>query len=201
MNPYEQIKIVDLADEVWRELGTPPDTQIPYMAFWFRANIGKLNNLIFTKFYIDPHSQEITFPQYAQNTYCNPTGNIPPNNEPPNLITPVPAPWQGFGSKEKDIYKEIFKVKYYEGQVNKFLYAAQFDTIIEVEEGDSHVRRLTKNDLAKTYLALKKEANDRLIYLTHLYKFNTAIGDQVVGDDTYSPMPFNSNMSLGTTYL
>ncbi len=163
------ITITDIADELWRDLGTPPETQIPYISFWLRANIGKLDNLIFKNFSIDSSTQEII-----------------------DIVD-----LQIFGDKEKDIYKEIFKVKYYESQVNKFLYAGQFNLITQTTEGDSTIKRQTKNDLAKTMLLLQKEANDRLIYLAHLYKYNQSTPSQVTGDDFYSPIPYISHISLG----
>ena len=40
------MKIVDIADEIYRELANPTDLTIPAIAFWLRTNIGALNNLI-----------------------------------------------------------------------------------------------------------------------------------------------------------
>ena len=33
------MKVVDIADEVYRELGSPTDLSIPAIAFWLRTNI------------------------------------------------------------------------------------------------------------------------------------------------------------------
>ena len=53
------MKVVDIADEVYRELGSPTDLSIPAIAFWLRTNIGSLNNHINTAFVINSTSYEI----------------------------------------------------------------------------------------------------------------------------------------------
>ena len=40
------IKVVDIADEIHRELGSPSDLSISAISYWLRTNIGQLNNLI-----------------------------------------------------------------------------------------------------------------------------------------------------------
>ena len=54
------MKIVDIADEIFRELDQPTEISIPQIAFWVRVNIGTLNNLIFTEFAIDDTTLEIS---------------------------------------------------------------------------------------------------------------------------------------------
>lgn len=178
------IKIVNMADAVWRDLGSPPDNQIPYIATWFRTNIGNLNNLIATDFVIDRATQEIISRIWYRKIECL---SAPACNTPPSCG----AHYQCFKEDEADIYKELFKVNFYESRVNGLLYAAQFDTIVSVKEGDSEVtRKIVKNDLAKTFLALHKEAHDQLVYLSHLYKYNKSNAVQVTGDDFVTPAPF-----------
>lgn len=188
------IKIVDMADEVWRDLGTPNDTQIPYIATWFRANVGKLNDLIFTNFVIDKATQEIISRDWYK-SICNqapPICNTPPCSKDFS---------QYFHGEEKVIFQDIFRVKYYENQVRNLLFAAQFDTIQVVKEGDSEVtRKIVKNDLAKTFLALKKDVEDRLMYLTHLYKFKKGSAQQVTGDDFITNVPYSWVGDYGPGY-
>jgi hypothetical protein len=40
------MKVVDIADEIFRELAYPSDLSLPAIAFWLRSNIGTLNNVI-----------------------------------------------------------------------------------------------------------------------------------------------------------
>tara|TARA_R100000808_G_C2152931_1_gene162724 strand:+ start:2465 stop:2947 length:483 start_codon:yes stop_codon:yes gene_type:complete len=54
------MKIVDIADEIFRELDQPTEVSIPQIAFWVRVNIGTLNNLIYTEFKIDETTLEIS---------------------------------------------------------------------------------------------------------------------------------------------
>ncbi|MEK6883464.1 MAG: hypothetical protein AABY22_27805, partial [Nanoarchaeota archaeon] len=39
-----------IADEIYRELGSPSDYSVPGVTFWLRGHIGDLNNLISTEF-------------------------------------------------------------------------------------------------------------------------------------------------------
>ena len=54
------MKIVDIADEIFRELDQPKDVSIPQIAFWIRVNVGALNNLLHTEYAIDTTTLEIS---------------------------------------------------------------------------------------------------------------------------------------------
>jgi hypothetical protein len=54
------MKIVDIADEIFRELDQPLEVSIPQIAFWIRVNMGTLNNLINTEYAIDTTTLEIS---------------------------------------------------------------------------------------------------------------------------------------------
>ena len=58
------MKIVDIANEIYRELGEPSTTSIPAIAFWVRSNIGALNNYLNESFTIN-NSYEIVDPNSA----------------------------------------------------------------------------------------------------------------------------------------
>ena len=53
------MKVVDIADESHRELGSPTDLSIPAIAFWLRTNLGALNNHINTSFIVNATTYEI----------------------------------------------------------------------------------------------------------------------------------------------
>lgn len=150
------IKIVDIADELWREINQNPDYSIAYIAFWLRANLGKLNNLILTCFTIDPVSLEIVG--------C-------------------------FGLNEKDIFKTLFMVKYYENLMQKSLYGSQFDLVTSISDGDGKITKLTPNELSKTYLALKKDAFSNLLTMANLYKYSKTTPTQITGTDAIPGWP------------
>ena len=52
------MKIVDIADEIYRELGEPSTISIPAISFWIRSNVGELNNRINTTFKIVDYGTE-----------------------------------------------------------------------------------------------------------------------------------------------
>ena len=53
------MKVVDIADDIFRELGEPSSLSIPAITFWVRSNVGRLNNAINTEFAVDEESLEI----------------------------------------------------------------------------------------------------------------------------------------------
>ena len=40
------MKVVDIADEIFRELSEPSTLSIPAIAYWVRSNVGELNNYL-----------------------------------------------------------------------------------------------------------------------------------------------------------
>ena len=44
------MKVVDIAQEIYLDLNSPSDLTIAAIAFWVRANVGKLNSLVFANF-------------------------------------------------------------------------------------------------------------------------------------------------------
>ena len=77
-------KIVDVADEVYRELGEPADISIASVAYWLRTNIGKLNVLLNKPYLINETTLEI----YSSDETKDP-----------------------FGINEKTIFKKIFQFR------------------------------------------------------------------------------------------
>ena len=54
------IKVVDIADEVHRELGSPSDLSIAAISYWLRTNIGQLNNLLYLSLSVDSDTLEFS---------------------------------------------------------------------------------------------------------------------------------------------
>jgi hypothetical protein len=94
-------KIVDIADEIIRELNEPTDINIAGVAFWLRTNIGDLNILINKKFYIDDDTQEVAIPENS--------GDV-------------------FGDIEKSVFKMLYVMHYYERLFRNALGAASTDS-------------------------------------------------------------------------
>ena len=62
------MKVVDLADEIYRELGSPSDLSIAPITFWCRTNIGELNNSIMSEYEVDTTTLEIQEPKDGTTT-------------------------------------------------------------------------------------------------------------------------------------
>ena len=150
-------KIVDVADEVYRELGEPADISIASVAYWLRTNIGKLNVLLNKPYLINETTLEI----YSSDETKDP-----------------------FGINEKTIFKKIYTVYYYERLVRNALGAASTDSVLSVTDDGSTVVKVNKNELAKTYSDLKKQVDAELKNLLDKYELNEVKPLQVAGDDT-----------------
>ena len=53
-------KIVDIADEIHRELGNPTDLSIPPISYWLTTNLGQLNNLLNLTLTLDEDNLELS---------------------------------------------------------------------------------------------------------------------------------------------
>lgn len=96
----------------------------------------------------------------------------------------------GMGNDEEAILKQLYIVKYYDNLVRGSLYAASTNEFIEISSDGAVARKINKNELSKTYLALKNSALDELKYLVGFYNANHgALPRGIVGDDNYSPLP------------
>jgi hypothetical protein len=162
-------KIVDVADEVYRELGEPADISIASVAYWLRTNIGKLNVLLNKPYLISDTTLEI----YSSDEAKDP-----------------------FGINEKTIFKKIYTVYYYERLFRNALGAASTDSTLEINQNGFSARKINKNELAKTYSDLKKQSDAELKILLDKYEINEVSPLQVAGDDTVPandrPYTYNS---------
>ena len=158
-------KIVDVADEVYRELGEPADISIASIAYWLRTNIGKLNVLLNKPYLINETTLEI----YSSDETADP-----------------------FGINEKTIFKKIYTVHYYERLFRNALGAASTDSALEITENGFTGRKVNKNELAKTYSDLKKQADAELKILLDKYEINEVTPLQVAGDDTIEGLDYPS---------
>jgi hypothetical protein len=161
-------KIVDISDEIYRELGEPSDLSHASIAFWLRTNLGDLNILINKKFYITDDTLEVGVLEDSGDT---------------------------FGNIEKSIFKMIYSMHYYERLFRNALGAASTDSTLEINQNGFMARKINKNELAKTYAQLRKQISDELYVLTKNYNLNEARPLQIVGDDIYEEgnRPYNYN--------
>ena len=57
---------LDIADEIWREIGSPTDESVAGISFWLKTNVGQLNIALRKCFVLDSKSLEIS-PQLDEN--------------------------------------------------------------------------------------------------------------------------------------
>jgi hypothetical protein len=150
-----------IADEIYRELGSPSSLSVPSVAFWLRGHIGDVYNLLSTSYAISLTDGSTVEPEINE--------------------------------EEKAIFKKLFNVYYYDLKIRENLGAASHD-ILEVVSDGASVRIVNKNEISKTYVALRKEESNELSNLVNKYNQNAASPLQVVGDDT------SSDDSTSTSY-
>jgi hypothetical protein len=150
------MQIKDIANELWySDLDGTSDTSIAVIAFWLRSNVGKLNETLGVDYHVDETSLEIVDDSGAE-----------------------------IGISEVAIFKMLYLVYWYGRQARNFLGASSASTLLEVSSDGATVRTVNRNDIAKSYLVLLKEAKEELKGLVNGYVFSTSTPLQVVGDDT-----------------
>ena len=199
------MKIVDIADEIFRELGEPSTISIPAISFWIRSNVGELNNRINTTFKIVDYGSEayefsgsFVSPAYEPQAFNEATGALGLSVSGNNGTASTPA-IVSIQPEEASILKKMYIVHYYDQQIRSTVGAASTDPVVEVASDGSRVRKINKNELSKTYISLKKEEYAELTDLINAYKLRKASPVQVAGDDTvvgqysidYDGYPYN----------
>jgi ABC-type Fe3+/spermidine/putrescine transport system ATPase subunit len=148
--------ILDIADEIFTELGSPSDISLSSISYWVRSHIGNLNNLIGTE--IDISSETLEF--------------VPEITE-----------------EQKSILKKLHDIYYSFKSIQSNLGASAYD-IISYRSDGAEIRRVDKNNVAKTYLELRSQHQAELDQLVNSYKLGKAIPLQITGDDIFTPFPF-----------
>jgi|GEM_PF-5008470 len=85
----------------------------------------------------------------------------------------------GFNIAESGIMNQMYKVRYYNNQATNRLGASAYDWS-ELHEGDSMVRRVSKNEIAKTYLQLAREEKTLLDEAILFYRTNMAMPKSIL---------------------
>ena len=152
------MKVIDIADEIYRELDRPSTLSVPAIAFWVRSNIGALNSHIHQDFYLNSSLELVR--ELKDSTI------------------------EELGEEEKAIMKKMHMVYHYQTLVTATMSAASLDTVVEIESDDTRVRKINKNEQSKAYSSLKKQEYQELRDLVANYIITKAVPSQVAGDDT-----------------
>ena len=193
------MKIVDIADELYRELAEPSSISIPAISFWIRSNVGELNNRINTTFKISEHGENAyefsgSFIDASREpqAFNEGTGALGLSISGTNGSTSSPV-IVSIQPEEASILKKMYIVHYYDQQIRTTVGAASTDPVVEVASDGSRVRKINKNELSKTYLALKKEEYMELTDMINAYKLRKSSPVQVAGDDTVRGYYYSNN--------
>ena len=151
------MKVVDIADEVFRELGEPTILSIPAISFWLRANIGQLNNYIHTEFLVNTSDLEIKTSAGVE-----------------------------IGEEEKAVLKKMYFIHFYDQKLRTHMTTLDTDTVISVRDGDSSVTKINRNEITRSIAAIKNQEYDELNQMIQAYNSQKGYPRQVAGDDTTS---------------
>ena len=154
------MKVVDIADEIHRDLGSPVNLSIPAVAFWVRTHIGELNNHIHTAYEVNDDTLEI-------------------EQSKPGVTTK-----ESVGLDESAVLKKMYMVHHYDTKIRYNIGAAEVDTVIEVSDGGSRVKKINKNEVIKSLTNLKRQEYVELQKLINGFKISKSAPRQVTGDDT-----------------
>lgn len=149
------MKVVDIAQEIYIDAGSPTTTSIPAIAFWIRGKIGTINNLLYESFTISSDTYEI----------------FGDNGE---EISPEAVA----------VIKQMYRVYDYELQIRSNLNALATDSILQVEDNGSSVTKVNRNSVSQTLASIRKNEIEQLDNLVTAYRSRSAEPSQVAGDDT-----------------
>jgi|TARA_Y100001963_G_scaffold159882_1_gene265959 hypothetical protein len=152
------MKVVDIADEVFRELGEPTTLSIPAISFWLRANVGQLNNYIHTEYEINSSDLEIAIIDGT-------------------TVTEI-------GEEEKAILKKMYFIHFYDQKLRSHMTTMDTDTVLAVRDGDSSVTKINRNEVARSIASVKSQEYSELMRMIQSYTGTKAKPSQVAGDDT-----------------
>lgn len=147
------MKITDAATEIYLENGEPSFTSIPAISYWIRAKIGELNNLIYTDFVINTDLEIV---------------------DGEGIEIPIDA---------MAIIKKMYLVYFYGRVIANNLGSAGVDVAIEISSDGSTIRNANRNDIARTYLNLKRDEEANLDTLIKGYSAKDVLPISVAGDD------------------
>jgi hypothetical protein len=151
------MKVVTIADQIFKELDEPSDLSVPAIAYWVRNKIGELNDLIFTNFQIN----EVTLEVLDENGV-------------------------EISEKAAAILKKMYSIHRLNSKIRARILALESNSVIEVSDDGATVRMVNKNEVIKSLTSLKKQESDELYKLVNGFILGDATPLQVAGDDTES---------------
>ena len=102
--------------------------------------------------------------------------------------------------QQKDIFKKMYMVYYYQRKISANSTAMGYDSIIELDRNGNKVRFANPNEVSKLYRGLKSDEEAGLKTLVNTYKRNQTKPIQVSGYDVFSYEGRTSNGELRSFY-
>tara|TARA_R100000005_G_C4997623_1_gene204315 strand:+ start:229 stop:747 length:519 start_codon:yes stop_codon:yes gene_type:complete len=167
------MKIVDIADQVFQELGEPSTLSIPAISYWLRANVGRLNSAINTSYSVSETTYEI---------------HQKINDKETTISIDAAA-----------ILKKMYIVYYYDVQIRANVTGVETDAVVEVSSDGMRVRKTSKTEIIRHLTTLKRLEDEELNRMINFYKTNQAAPRQVAGDDTQAGY-FGGDGAIGANY-
>lgn len=149
------MKIVDIANEIYLDAGSPTSTSIPAIATWIRGKVGAINNLLYESFYVDDGSFEI-----------------------------LGESGEEISIEAVSIIKQMYRIYDYEVQIRTNMNALATDSILRVEDQGSSVTKVNRNEISKTLATVRRDEIASLDLLITAYRSRSSPPSQVAGDDT-----------------
>lgn len=143
----------NIADEIFKELGSPTSLSVPAIAYWLQRNLGELNTKLETCFTINEGTGEVS----------------------PDLSI-----------EEKAIFKKMYGIYFYSNEIRRNLSAAALDPVVEISSDGSRVRKISRNEVVKSYIQIRSQEEKELGDSIFMYKKNKSFPRQNVGDDVVS---------------
>ena len=164
------MKVAEMANDIYME--TPAtDTSLPAIAHWLRANIGRMNTMLYEDFYIDQTTYEIV----------KDNGN--------NVIEEI-------GVRAASILKMLYKLYRTELDIRQAMNDAASNSVIHAQDADFTINRVDRSQVLRYLAPIKKDLVEELNRLVHDYRSYNGAPAQVAGDDFveghyigYSPSP------------
>lgn len=148
------MKIVDIANEIYIDAGSPTDTSIPAIAFWIRGKLGTINNSLYEDFSLDEKTQEIT----------SSGGDL--------------------SFEAIAIIKQMYRLYDYEVQIRKQMNALAADSILKIEDQGTMIMKVNRNMVSQTLMQVRRDEIKLLNDLVTSYRIKKGVPQQVAGDDT-----------------
>lgn len=157
------MKVTNVADQIYRELGNPTDTSIPVISYWLQSNVGLLNSAINTAYTVNATTFEVE--------------QVNPNDS---------SAYEEMGEDEAAIFKLIYKIHYQDIQIRRNNLNFSTQKAIRITSDGHTVQLMSPGEIGKSLYSYRKELGEELHKWVNWYRIAKSVPRQTVGDDYYN---------------